>query len=269
MQNYGYSMETPVIEPPQRVVSLVPSVTESLFDLDLGRRVIAVTEACDRPADGVRDLPRIGPPDSVSRDQIIDLQPDLVIASQDVSQAQDIEALHGAGIPVWVTAPRSVLDAINLLWNMMHVFDHPVMVPRVRLIEQTMDWVQGISKAQEEHWPRVFVAVGYDPLTTFAAETYSHDLLRVCGGMNVFAEHVEGRYPVVTLDAVVAMQPDVVLLPSQPSVTADQQRAVFAALDIPAARAGTVHLVDAALLTWPGTRLAYALSELPKLLLPV
>jgi len=269
MQNYAYSMEAPVTEPPQRVVSLVPSVTESLFDLDVGSRVVGVTDYCVRPADGVRNLPRVGGPKNPDIERIIGLRPDLVMASHEENRQQDVEALQTAGVPVWVTYPRTVLDAINLLWNIMHLFDNPVMVPRVRLIEQTMDWVQGISRVQAENWPRVFAPIWYEPLRTFNADTYSHDLLRVCGGYNVFAEHAEGRYPVVTFDEVVSMQPDVILLPSEPFAFTETHQALLAGLDVPAARRDAIHLVDGSLLTWPGTRLAYALSSLPKLLLPV
>jgi ABC-type Fe3+-hydroxamate transport system substrate-binding protein len=262
---YSYQMEAPVDQPPRRVVSLIPSVTESLFDLNLGDRLVAVTDFCIYPEAGIAGLPRIGGPKNPNVQQIIALEPDLVIANQEENRRADVEALQAAGIPVWVTFPRTVSDAINLLWNMMHVFDEASMVPRVRLIEQTLDWIVGISRAHEDNPIRVFVPIWKEPLMTINADTYMHDLLRVCGGWNVFAA-VEDRYPPVTWAAVVEAQPDVILLPSEPFAFTAADQTAFAELDVPAARQGRIHLVDGSYLSWHGTRLAQALNTLPALL---
>jgi ABC-type Fe3+-hydroxamate transport system substrate-binding protein len=173
----------------------------------------------------------------------------------------------------------------------MHVFDEPAMVPRVRLIEQTFDWVQRIGDTREQIC-RVFVPIWLDPLMTFNADTYAHDLLRVCGATNVFAERerqyplkadlgqaepyppddprVQGRdtrYPRLTLEEVEAVQPDMILLPSEPFQFTEAHIPIFAALNTPAQNNGII-LVDGSLLTWHGTRLAYAMDRLPPLLCP-
>lgn len=289
---YTYSLDAPVDRPPQRVVSLVPSVTESLFDLMLGSRIIAVTDYCIYPADGVANLPRIGGTKNPDVARIIEMRPDLVIANQEENRKEDVDALRAAKIPVWVTFPKTVADAFNLLWNMMHVFDAPEMVPRVRLIEQTMDWIWRISeKRVEDAVCRVFAPIWLDPLMTFNGDTYASDLLRICGGVNVFADRerqyplaadlgegqaiprddsrVSGRdvrYPRVTMDEVVAAQPDVILLPNEPFPFAEEHINLFSGLDVPAARNKRILLVDGSLLTWHGTRIAYALNSLPDLL---
>ncbi len=128
---------------------------------------------------------------------------------------------------------------------------------------------------------------------TFNADTYSHDLLRICGAINVFADRdrqyplkadlgqgdpllpddprVVGRdtrYPRVTIEEVVAAQPDMILLPGEPFHFSEEHIPLFAALDTPASRNGQILLVDGSLLTWHGTRLAYALDTLPALLCP-
>jgi ABC-type Fe3+-hydroxamate transport system substrate-binding protein len=261
-----YEMESPVSEPPRRVVSLVPSVTESLFDLNLGDRLIAITDYCVRPESGVVHLPRIGGTKNPNVGQIIALNPDLVIANQEENRQRDVEVLQAAGIPVWVTYPRTVSDVFKLLWNIMHMFDETTMVPRVRLIEYTHDWVNGISRANEENLPRVFVPIWYNPLMTLNADTYIHDLLFVCGGVNVFGRNEKSRYPRVTLEEVISAQPEVILLPSEPFEFTEAHIPIFAALDVPAAKNNRIHLVDGSLLTWHGTRIAYAFETLPALL---
>ena len=292
-QTYGYRMEAPVSTPPQRVVSLVPSVTESLFDLNLGNRLVAITDYCIYPADGVAGLPRIGGTKNPDVQKIIELAPDLVIANQEENREQDVTALREAGVKVWVTFPKTVLEAITLLWNIMYVFDEPTMVPRVRLIEQTYDWIVRMSETREQPC-RVFAPIWFDPLMTFNADTYAHDLLRVCGATNVFAERerryplkadlgegeqfapddprVQGadtRYPRVTTEEVEAAQPDMILLPSEPFHFTEEHLAYFEALDTPARnRKNGIILVDGSLLTWHGTRLAHAMNTIPALLCP-
>jgi ABC-type Fe3+-hydroxamate transport system substrate-binding protein len=280
------------MDPPQRVVSLVPSVTESLFDLNLGSRLVGVTDYCVHPADGVARLPKIGGTKNPNVEQIIALQPDLVIANQEENRKPDVEALRAAGIMVWVTFPQTVADAFTLLWDTMNLFDEQSMVPRVRLMEYTYDWLNSISLANEEHLPKVFAPIWFDPWMTFNADTFAHDLLRVCGGQNIFgdrerqyplkadlgasdayaagdprAEGRDTRYPRVTLDEIVALQPEVVLLPSEPYRFDEMHVELFRGLDIPAAAARRIHLIDGSLLTWHGTRMAYAFDTLPALLM--
>jgi ABC-type Fe3+-hydroxamate transport system substrate-binding protein len=251
--------------------------------------VVGITDYCIYPAGRVAGLPKVGGTKNPDIERIIGLRPDLVIANQEENRQQDVEALRAAGIAVWVTFPRTVREALNLLWNIMHVFDEPVMVPRIRLIEQTLDWVEGISRAHEDHPVRVFMPIWLEPLMTFNADTYTHDLLQICGGLNVFAERErlyplaadlgqaepyaeektvgrDTRYPRITLEEVVQAQPDVILLPSEPFAFDETHIPLFKALDVPAAQQNRILLVDGSLLTWHGTRLAHALNMLPALL---
>ena len=265
MIDYEQQFEIPVDGPPQRIVSLVPSMTESLFDLGLGDRVVGITDSCVHPADQLADIVRVGGTKQPDVSRIIDLQPDLIIANQEENGQEDVEALQAAGIPVWVTFPKTVPDVFNMLWNIMNVFEETAMVARIRLIEQTYDWVGGISKAREDNPCRVFVPIGRDPWMTCNKDTYLHDLLMICGGLNVFTEH-ECRYPRVTLEEIIAAQPDVILLPDEPYEFTAADIPFFAGLDVPAAHNDQIKLVYGSLLTWAGTRVSYALNDLPPLL---
>lgn len=261
---YFSGLEVPVDHPPQRVVSLVPSLTESLFDLDLGDRLIAVSADCIYPADKVGSLLHVGGTRSPDMTRIIELQPDLVLFSQEENRPTDAEALQAAHIPVWITNVRSVFDTLNVLWNLMDVFDHPAMIPRVREIERAYDYALGASRAQTP--VRVFVPLSRDPWTTFNADTYAHDVLRVCGGENVFGGKTT-CYPPVTLADVIEAQPEMVLLAGGPYPFSEPDAALFRTLDIPAAYNGQIVLIDGTLLTWHGTRVAFALRDLPVLFL--
>jgi len=176
------------------------------------------------------------------------------------------------------------------LWNIMDVFDHPVMVPRVREIERAYDYTFGASRTQNP--VRVFVPIWRNPWMTCNKDTYTHDVLRVCGATNVFAERErrfpleadlgqtpawadddpriagrDRRYPRITLDEVVEAQPDVILLPDEPYSFTEAAADTLRALDVPAAHTERIHIVDGSLLTWHGTRVAYALRDLPALLM--
>ena len=94
---------------------------------------MAITDYCVYPEAEVAALPRIGGTKNPDVARIIALQPDLVIVNQEENRKEDAEALQAAGIPVWVTFPRTVRDAFNLLWAIMDLFDEPSMVERVRL----------------------------------------------------------------------------------------------------------------------------------------
>lgn len=267
MSDYVYtqSHNAPVDYKPERVISLVPSMTESMFDLKLGDKLVGRTDYCIRPEGQVEHLPTIGGTKNPDIQRILDLKPDLVIVNKDENRKEDVEALQAQDTPIWVTHPKVVPDVFNLLWDLMYLFDETMMAPRARLIEQTYDWVLGITKANEHNPVTVFVPIWYDQLMTFNGDTYSHDLLRVCGGTNVFADH-EMRYPVITLDDVVEKQPDVILLPDEPFKFTEEHLVTFQELDVPAAHNERIHLIDGADLTWHGTRIAFALNNFPSLL---
>jgi ABC-type Fe3+-hydroxamate transport system substrate-binding protein len=276
--------------PPQQVVSLVPSLTEALFDLDLGDRVVAVTDYCIRPANRLHSILRVGGTKNPDVARIIALQPDLVLLNDEENRREDAAALYAAGISIWVTGPRTVFDTLNLLWDIMAVFDHGVMSLRVREIERAYDYNLAVSQAITP--VRVFAPIWRDPWMTFNHATYAHDVVRICGGLNVFADRerqfpleadlgqaaplpdddprVAGRdrrYPRITLDEIVAAQPEVVLLPDEPYAFGAADVDEFRDLDIPAAHTGRIHIIDGSLLTWFGTRVAYALRDLPALVM--
>jgi ABC-type hemin transport system substrate-binding protein len=96
------------------------------------------------------------------------------------------------------------------------------------------------------------------------SDTYVHDVIRTCGGENVCGGYT--RYPVVSLEDVEDLGPEVVLLPDEPYPFSAEDLAEFYKLDIPAAREDRIHLVDGKILTWYGPRMASSLAQLAALL---
>jgi ABC-type Fe3+-hydroxamate transport system substrate-binding protein len=251
---------------PARIVSLVPSLTEALFSLGLGRHVVGVTDWCVHPADAVAQLPRVGGTKNPDIAAIQALNPDLVIANREENTRGDVRKLEALGIPVWVTYPRTVDEGVALLRELGVLGGADAAIDRVVVpIEAQL----AEAKATRPRRPvRVFCPIWKDPWMAVGADTFIHDLLVLCGGANVFAEREERRYPIVREVEILAAAPEVVLLPDEPYAFGDVDRAELASWDMPAAHSGRIHLIDGTLVSWYGPRIGPAIRTLRALLAP-
>ena len=251
-------------QPPERIVSLVPSLTEALFALGLGERVVGVTEWCSHPADGVRKVPKVGGTKTPDRSAIEALAPDLVIANQEENRRRDVERLEAAGLRVWVTNPRTTADGVALLAEVAELGADPERAANLLApIRHAFEQAQAAAPASR---PRTFCPIWKSPWMTMGGDTYAHDLLTLCGADNVFAELGDRRYPIVDEDQIVDAQPEVVLLPDEPYVFGPRDVQELAQLPIPAAENDRIHLIDGTLVSWYGPRIGRAIAELRAIL---
>jgi ABC-type Fe3+-hydroxamate transport system substrate-binding protein len=250
-------------ERPERIVSLVPSITEALFAYGAGPRVVGVTAFCSEPAAGVADKPRVGGTKTLDTNAVVQLEPDLVIASAEENERDDIQALIEGGLTVYVTLPRTVSEAITMLANVARMTGTTnVAMPKLARTSQVLAQI----KREVESNVRCFCPIWRRPYMSVGPGTYAHDLIETCGGLNVFRMS-EARYPEVTLEDVASKDPEVVLLPDEPYPFAEKHKAeVESALaGSSAVRDGQVHMVDGKLLTWYGPRIAGALMEFSRI----
>jgi ABC-type Fe3+-hydroxamate transport system substrate-binding protein len=245
---------------PRRIVSLVPSLTEALFALGLGECVVGVTEWCVHPADGVAALPKIGGTKNPDIASILALRPELVIANREENRRRDVERLEEAGIPVWVTHPRTVRDAIELLGQLADLGAPEER--RCALLDPTRAALARAEAEGREQRIRVACPIWRDPWMVVGDDTYAHDLITLCGGENVFAGVGGRRYPRVTLAELEAARPEIVLLPDEPYAFGRRDAQEIGALDIPAAQSGSIHLIDGTLVSWYGPRILQAIETL-------
>lgn len=250
----------------RRIVSLVPSLTESLFSLGLGERLVGVTEWCVHPAQGVARLPKIGGTKNPDIEAILALHPDLVIANQEENRRRDVEKLEAAGTPVWVTYPRTVREGVALLRELAELGAEASTVLEVVVPVEIA--VKDAQRVRPLRPVRVFCPIWREPWMSVGADTYAHDLLALCGGVNVFAAREDRRYPRVTEEEILAAEPEVVILPDEPYRFTDADVRVLGQLDLPASRAGRIHVIDGTLVSWYGPRIARAIAELRPLLAP-
>jgi ABC-type Fe3+-hydroxamate transport system substrate-binding protein len=248
----------------RRIVSLVPSLSEALFALGLGDRVVGVTDWCVHPADAVAELPRVGGTKNPSLARILELRPDLVIANQEENRLRDVERLEAKGVAVWVTYPRRVRDVLALLETLASL--GAPQREQHALVSATRDAIEAAERALPERPVRVFCPIWKKPWMAVGVDTYAHDLLRLCGGRNVFADREERRYPIVETEEIVAAAPEVILLPDEPYAFSDRDVEELSALDVPAARGARVHRLDGTLVSWYGPRTPLALRTVSRLL---
>ena len=250
---------------PRRIVSLVPSLTELLFALGLGEAVAGCTIFCTEPADGLAGAIRVGGEKDPRLDVIRELGADLVVANIEENRREDVLTLRGWGIAVYAVYPRTVEAGIDVVRELGDVAGAPE-AGRALAGRLAAELARARVARAGRRTTRVFCPIWRRPYMTVNGDTYAHDMLRECGGDNVFAG-AERRYPEVTLDEVARAAPEVVLLPDEPYRFRPVHRADFAAYpEMPAVRAGRIHLVDGKLLTWYGPRIAEALRTLPPLL---
>jgi ABC-type hemin transport system substrate-binding protein len=248
----------------RRIVSLVPSLTEALFALGLGERVVGVTDWCVHPADAVAGLPKLGGTKNPDLERILALAPDLVIANHEENTRRDVERMQRAGLAVWVTDPRSVRGGVALLHELASLGADPERAARViQPIEAALGRAEVASGAPRS---RVFCPIWKRPWMAVGSDTYADDLLRVCGGENVFANRPARRYPIVEEAEIISAAPEVILLPDEPYAFGLADVRELARLPIPAARAGRIHCVDGTLVSWYGPRIGRAIETLRPLL---
>jgi ABC-type Fe3+-hydroxamate transport system substrate-binding protein len=218
-----------------RVVSLVPSVTETL--LQWGVVPAACTRFCEQP-----DLVHVGGTKDPDIAAIVRLAPDLVVMCDEENRREDAEALGAAGLRVHSCSPRAVADVADALHELGRAVD--------------IDVTQG-STAVLTGVPlglRAFVPIWRRPWMSLAGDTYGSSVLAALGVTNVFADQ-EARYPEVDLDAAKRLEPDIVLAPSEPYPFGQRHVEELSAV-------ARVLLVDGRDLFWWGVRTPAAVDRL-------
>jgi len=237
---------------PQRIVSLVPSLTELVCWLGEGDRLVGRTTFCVEPAAELAKVPRIGGTKNPKIARIVEMAPDLVLANREENRREDVEALQAAGLRVLVTDPNTVPEAVAMIRELGGLLGAQ------ERAEALAAEVEGeLAAPNPERGRRVFVAVWNEPLMGLGSESYGHDLLERCGGENVLRD--QPRYPASSREELAALAPDLILLPDEPYPFDGEHAAKFSEI-------APAQVVDGRLLWWYGPRLPEALRTLRALL---
>ncbi len=194
--------------PPQRIVSLAPHITELLYSLQLGDRIVGASAYSDYPP-AARSLPRVGSHDRVDVERILALRPDLVVAWRSGNGPQTIARLRALGLTVFVlesaslTAVPDVLERLGQLTGRDSLAAGEARVYRERLADLT-------RRYGTRQTIRVFYQVWNQPLMTLASDQYVTDAIERCGGINIFAD-LPGKTATVSEEAVIERQPELIV----------------------------------------------------------
>ncbi|MFB9236147.1 helical backbone metal receptor [Plantactinospora siamensis] len=246
--------------PPRRVVSLVPSLTEAIA-VTAPELLAGATDYCSHPA-GL-DVPRVGGTKYPALDRVLGAAPDLVVANAEENRREDVEALRAAGVPVWVTYPRGLDEALASLSRLFARLDRadPPWLAAARAAWAALPapgspagsppgLPAGSAPGSPAGMRRAVVPVWRRPWIVLGPGTFAGDLLARLGVRNCFDDAAE-RYPRPALTEILARRPDLVVLPDEPYP--------FAAGDGPEAFPGLpAALVSGRHLTWYGPSLADA-----------
>ncbi len=222
--------------PPSRVVSLVPSVTETLFELGAGDSVVGITDYCIFPPD--LPVPSVGGTKNPRIDEIRALAPDLVHMNLEENIRRHGEAIAKFAA-VFVSEPKSVDDVVALLETLGTIHARR---------ERAEELAQELRAMQASMPRRAFTfacPIWKDPWMWCGGDTYVSRLIEAAGGTNVLGSR--SRYPQVALEDALALHPEIVFLPDEPyAFTDDDAKAIQGAR--------VIGPFPGHLFTWHGTR---------------
>jgi len=232
---------------PKRIVSLVPSQTELLFDLGLDTSVVGSTHYCIHPKKKCRGTTRIGGTKKLNLQKISALNPDLIIGNKEENLQSQIEALE-THYPVWMSDIETLPDALHMIRAVGSLIQQEqasqVLVNRI-----TDDFNELAHVITAQPRERVAYFIWNDPMMVAGSATFIHHMLEQCGWDNVYGK--QGRYPETTSWELQKLNPDRILLSSEPFPFREKHLAEFQSI-CPDAR---IEIVDGELFSWYGSRL--------------
>ncbi len=244
-------------QPPQRIISLVPSQTELLFHLGLNEQVYGITKFCIHPTEWFKSKQRVGGTKNPNLELISSLNPDLIIANHEENRKEDIENL-AEHYNVWVTDVRTMTDALNMildLGRLTHTLKkakeiHDEIVTARKIKDKLLEGKNPVPTAY---------FIWKNPYMTIGADSFIHDMLGEASLENVFSQ--ETRYPDTNLESEEINRAELLLLSTEPYPFSEDDVVHFREI-FPNKK---VMLADGEMFSWYGSRLRLALPYISTL----
>ena len=240
--------------PPRRIISLVPSQTELLFDLGLEKEVVGITKFCVHPEKWFREKSRVGGTKNVHPDRITALQPDLIIANKEENVKEQVEGL-ARQFPVWVSDVNTLPDAFEMMKSLGEITGRNEAAET--LVTRISNRFSQLPTPNTK--PQTAYLIWKDPYMTVGGDTFIHHLLETAGFCNLFA--AQTRYPQITVEDLQHAGCQLLLLSSEP-YPFSQKHVDELQKQLPGT---TILLVDGEMFSWYGSRLLQAPSYFQKL----
>ncbi len=258
--------EVSVPDRSERIVSLAPSITEILFALGAGPRVVGVTQYSNYPPEATR-LPQVGSYVNLSLEKILALRPDLVIGIRDGNPKAVIDRLAELGVPCYIVDPRSLDGVITTVRHIGRAVGREQAAEKIAgqmasRIREVARRVAGLAR------PRVFYQIGVEPIVSAGQGTFPNILIETAGGKNVAADMA--AYPQLNVEQVLVARPEIIIVTSMTREYDFERVKGFWGRwpDLPAVAAARIYVVDSDLMDRPSPRIVEGLETLAKLLHP-
>ncbi|PIY09663.1 MAG: cobalamin-binding protein [Flexibacter sp. CG_4_10_14_3_um_filter_32_15] len=240
---------------PKRIISLVPSQTELLFDLGVGDNVVGITKYCIHPKEKIKKITKVGGTKNFDIDKIIELNPDLIIANKEENYKEGIEELEQK-FPVWIS------DIIDLNSSFEMIDEIGKLVGKQKEAENLVyklnqDFNELAKKGALSERYKVLYFIWKNPFMIAGKNTFINDILERTSLEN----KSKNRYPILDEEKIKEWNPQIILLSSEPYPFKEKDIQDFAQL-VPNAY---IRVVDGELFSWYGSRLKYTISYLKKL----
>lgn len=228
---------------PTKIISVVPSQTELLFDLGLDDKVIGITKFCIHPNEWFRSKTRIGGTKKLDLKKIIELQPDIIFANKEENERKEIEELK-KHFPVWTSDIKDLNGAVDMIKEIGKITNTEILATKIanQILEQfkTLKFPELIN---------CIYLIWNKPMMTIGGDTFISNLLRFAGFKNLTSD--QSRYPELTMDQLQLLNPETLLLSSEPFPFKQEHIDYFKA-QLPDTK---VLKVDGELFSWYGSRL--------------
>ncbi len=253
-------------ETPKRIISLVPSQTELLYDLGLNDEVVGITNFCIHPEEWYRTKTRIGGTKKIDFEKIKALNPDLIIGNKEENDQFQIEELM-KDYNVWISDITTLKDALNMILSLGMVLGKHNEATNIKLQIESDFKHLNLPKTSsafelseiERHQQTVAYFIWNDPYMVVGNNTFINEMLKVCGLQNVF---ISDRYPEVNATQIISADPEVIFLSSEPFPFKEKHVLEFRKM-CPKAK---VLVVDGEMFSWYGSRLLKATTYFKQLI---
>jgi iron complex transport system substrate-binding protein len=251
---------------PKRLVSLAPSITETLYAIGLADRVVGVTEFCDYPPEA-RNKPKVGY-SNPNLETIVALQPDLVLAPRDFIRPDVLGKLEQLKIPTFVVEAKTVEDIasqIQLIGRMLDRSEvaNPIAMELRRRLTELKRRTEMLAR------PRVLYVLNSQPLITVGPGSFIHQLIEIAGGANV-AAGAASPYPRLSIEAVLKEDPQLIIFPvgASEGIPQGEQELWKRWKTMTAVKTDSFYHIASDLLNRPGPRIVLGLEKLAEIIHP-
>jgi len=252
---------------PTRVVSLAPNITEIVYALEQGHRLVGATTYSDYPVDAAK-LPKVGSYVHLDLERIVSLTPDLCLAIKDGNPIAAVTRLESLGIPVYAVDPRdldSVMDTLSRIGEILQAEKQAE-----KLVQNMRYRIQVVESivAKIDHRPGLFFQIGVSPIVSVGTNTFIHELIVRAGAKNL--AQGETPYPRFSKEQVLGMSPDIIIITSMARAAVFDQikKDWYQWQDLPAVKNHRIYFKDSSLFDRPSPRLVDALEILVRLIHP-